>query len=96
MSYLPKGREWIRDPDAQEGDDDPPVPPVDAPPAPVAPPPNDALLVYIEGKFAALDTGMTFIDSSIASLRMTFDTRITSLETRIGGVENSLAGFHHE
>ncbi|KAK8513252.1 hypothetical protein V6N12_037742 [Hibiscus sabdariffa] len=34
---------------------------------------------------------MTSIDSSIASLRTSFDTHITSLETRIGGVENSLA-----
>ncbi|KAL4324446.1 hypothetical protein GQ457_11G024510 [Hibiscus cannabinus] len=88
--------EWIRDPDAQEGDDDHPGPPVDAPPAPVAPPPSDALLAYLEGKFAALDTRMSSIDSSIDSLRTSFDTRFTSLESRIGGIETSIAGFHHE
>ncbi|KAL4309744.1 hypothetical protein GQ457_01G020940 [Hibiscus cannabinus] len=48
--------EWIRDPNAQEGDDNVPPPPVDAPPAPMAPPPNDALLDYLEGKFFVLDT----------------------------------------
>ncbi|KAK8582450.1 hypothetical protein V6N13_069227 [Hibiscus sabdariffa] len=86
----------IRDPGAEEGDDDPPIPPVDALLAPVAPPPNDALITYLEGKFAALDTWMTSIDSNIASLRTSFDTCISSLETRIGGVETSLVGFHHE
>ncbi|KAK9033643.1 hypothetical protein V6N11_049829 [Hibiscus sabdariffa] len=59
----------------------------------MAPPPNDALLAYLEGKFAALDTRMYSIDSSIASLRTSFDTRFTSLESRIGGIETSIAGF---
>ncbi|KAK9002305.1 hypothetical protein V6N11_024989 [Hibiscus sabdariffa] len=84
------------DPDAQEGDDDHPAPPVDASPALVAPPPNDALLAYLEGKFAALDTRMSSIDSNIASLCTSFDTRFTSLESRIGGIETSIARFHHE
>ncbi|KAK8562319.1 hypothetical protein V6N12_010403 [Hibiscus sabdariffa] len=39
---------------------------------------------------------MTSIDSSIAFLHTSFDSRITSLQTRIGGVENSLTDFHHE
>ncbi|KAK8658683.1 hypothetical protein V6N13_036884 [Hibiscus sabdariffa] len=34
---------------------------------------------------------MSSIDSSIASLRMSFDTRFTSLESRIGGIETSIA-----
>ncbi|KAK8669284.1 hypothetical protein V6N13_106719 [Hibiscus sabdariffa] len=71
------GGEWIRDPNTQEGDDAPPAPLVDASPALMAPPPNDALLACFEGKFATLDTRMTSIDSSIASPRTSFDTRIS-------------------
>ncbi|KAL4386923.1 hypothetical protein GQ457_09G018860 [Hibiscus cannabinus] len=79
-----------------KGDDDHPAPPVDAPLAHVSPPPNDALLAYLEGKFTALDTRMSSIDPSIVSLRTSFDTRFTSLESKIGGIETSIAGFHHE
>ncbi|KAK8505044.1 hypothetical protein V6N13_140041 [Hibiscus sabdariffa] len=62
----------------------------------MAPPSNDALIAYFEGKLASLATCMALIDSSIASLSTSFDTRISSLEMKIGGVENSLVGFHHE
>ncbi|KAK8696598.1 hypothetical protein V6N13_001731 [Hibiscus sabdariffa] len=61
-----------------------------------APPSNDALIVYLKGKFSSLNTRVSFIDLSIASLSTSFNTCISTLETRIGSVENSLPGFHHE